>query len=383
VRTRTTTRSCSAVALIAVGFLALGKKPEPAPPSLFPVQPLWTLALNSQITVPPAFDGSIGYFAIDGDRIVAYDMLPGRERWIIDAKPAIELTASDGLLFVVEGGVLKARRSDDGAVAWQVPIRGEFAVPPVVDNGWLIVATTTPEIIALRASDGAEIWRKAVNRQAHARPALAADRVYIPTDDGHIVALRVEDGAVVWDRLLNAAANDILAFDERLYVGSNDNNLYCLIAKDGSIDWKWPTGGDVVGAPAADEHDVYFVSLDNVLRALDLKSGGQRWKVSLPIRPTRGLLRVGNVLVVTGLSAKVAAYNTADGKPAGDVPARGDLAAPPRIVEGGPAGTPIVIVVTSDIAKGALVTAFTKSHEPPIVPMAPLPNIIPVPVPKS
>ena len=251
------------------------------------------------------------------------------------------------------------------------------------DNGWLIAATKNREITGFRSSDGATVWRQTLGGNAHARPALAADRVYVPTDDGHIVALRVDDGTPIWDRTIGAAANDILALDERLYVGSNDNNLYCILTKDGSVDWKWPTGGDVIGLPAIDEHNVYFVSLDNMLRALDWKSGAQRWKTTLPLRPTRGPLRASDVLIVTGIASKVAAYNTKDGKPAGDVPSTGDLAAAPRLIEGGRATKPILILVTTDIAKGATVAALTRAIDPPVVPIVPLPNVTPVTVPKS
>ncbi|HEY2908207.1 MAG TPA: PQQ-binding-like beta-propeller repeat protein [Vicinamibacterales bacterium] len=357
--------------------------PAPSPPFLFPIRPLWTLALNSQITVAPAFDGSIGYFSIDGGRVVAYDLVPGTQKWIIDAQPDIEPAAGGGFLFTVESGLLTARRSVDGSIEWQVPLSAELAVPAVWDNGWLITVTKNREISALRSADGTTVWRRTIGGDAHARPALAADRVYVPTDDGHVVALRVDDGTPVWDRTISAAANDILALDERLYVGSNDNNLYCILTKDGSIDWMWPTGGDVIGRPVFDERNVYFVSLDNILRALDLKSGAQRWKTMLPIRPTRGPLRASDALIVAGIAPKVVAYNTKDGKPAGDVPSTGDLAAAPQLVEIDPAAKPILILVTSDIAKGAGVAALTRATDPPVVPIAPLPNITLVMVPKS
>jgi outer membrane protein assembly factor BamB len=383
VRVLRTTRCCSAVALIGIASLSLAAPARQTPLSLFPVQPLWTLALNNQIPHAPAFDGATGYFPIAGGRIAAYDMLPGTLKWVVDAQCDTDPAAGDGMLFLVESGMLTARRSDDGSIAWQTPLEAKPTAPILWDNGWLIVATVHTQALAVRSSDGTTVWQQPIGSEAHARPAIAADRVYFPTDDGHIVALRIADGARVWDQVLGGAANDILALDERLYVGSNDNHLYCILTRDGSIDWKWPTGADVVGAPAFDDHNVYFVSLDNVLRALDLKSGGQRWKTTLPLRPTRGPLRAGEVLVVTGLSPKVATYYAKDGKAATDVPAGADIAAQPRLVAGGHAATPLLILVTSDLAKGAVVAAFTRSNEPPIVPIAPLPNITPVPVPKS
>ena len=172
-RRRTTTRSCSAVALIAFGFLALGGVIPPAPPlSLFPVQPLWSLALNNQITVPPAFDGAIGYFAIEGSRIAAYNLAAGTQRWIIDASPDVEPTAGDGLLFMHHAGQLTARRSEDGSIAWQLPVAAELAAPAVVDNGWLIAATKGREILALRAADGAIVWRRTIGGEAWSKTKL-------------------------------------------------------------------------------------------------------------------------------------------------------------------------------------------------------------------
>jgi outer membrane protein assembly factor BamB len=379
-----TTRCCSAIALIlALCFSAQGATDQ-APLSLFPVQPLWTLALNNQLTAPPAFDGATGYFSIEGGRIVAYDLGSGSQKWIINAQPRIEPAAGDGLLFVVETETLSARRASDGSIAWELPFAGELAAPPVWDDGWLIVVTSDREVLAFRGIDGHLIWRRDLGANAHARAALAADRVYVPTEDGRVVAMNVSTGATVWERKLTGAANDVLTIEERLYVGSNDNYLYCILAKNGVIDWKWRTGGDVIGLAAADTKRVYFASLDNVLRALDLKSGAQRWKTALPLRPARGPLLAGDTLIVTGLSATARAFNAKDGKAATDVPAGAELAATPHLVKRDTKGAalPVLIVVTRDIAKGAVITALSRAIDPPIVPMAPLPNTIAVPLPK-
>jgi len=158
--------------------------------------------------------------------------------------------------------------------------------------------------------------------------------------------------------------------------------LYCLLAADGQIDWRWRTGGDVIGVPAADAERVYFVSLDNVLRALDLKSGGQRWKTALPFRPSRGPVLAGDALIVSGLSTSARAYSARDGKPAGEIAPGAELAAAPHLVVQGANGQPMLIVVTRDIAKGATVTALARSFDPPLAPFAPLPNITAVPLPK-
>jgi outer membrane protein assembly factor BamB len=342
--------------------------------SLFPVQTIWTLALNNQITAPPVYDDADGYFTIDQNRIAAYDLGTGTQKWVVAANPRMEPVVGEALLFLIEPSMLTALHTIDGSIAWQLPFAETLVVPPVWDNGWLVAATAADEILAFRGADGYLIWRRAIGSTAHARPSLAADRVYVPTEDGRVIALEVETGAPVWERKIGGAANDILALDERLYVGSKDNYLYCLLTDTGGIDWKWRTGADVIGKPVVDGRRVYFVSLDNVLRALDRKSGGQQWKAALPMRPTSGPLKAGDSVIVAGI-ASMLGYQAADGKAAGEIPAAGDLAAPPHLQGTEAAPVPIVIAVTRDIAKGATVSAISRAIEPALAPIAPLPNL--------
>jgi outer membrane protein assembly factor BamB len=295
-----------------------------------PIETLWGLALNNPLIVAPAYEGTRAFFAIDGDRLVAYDLVAGTQLWMVAARPLMQPVAGDGLLFILEPEMLKALHVADGSVAWQMPFSETLAVPPVWDNGWLIVASDRGEIGALRATDGQLIWRRDLKSPAHARPALAADRVYIPTSDNRIVALRVETGEPVWERRLGGAPNDILALNDRIYAGSQDNFFYCVMAADGRVDWRWRTGGDVIGVPIADERDVYFVALDNVLRALNLVSGGQRWMRPLPVRPAWGPVLAGSTIVVAGQSAMLHAFNAKDGVAAGTLTG---VSVPPPVAE--------------------------------------------------
>jgi hypothetical protein len=150
------------------------------------------------------------------------------------------------------------------------------------------------------------------------------------------------------------------------------------MTSDGSIDWKWRTGADVIGMPAFGEHHVYFVALDNVLRALDHKSGAQLWKAPLTFRPIAGPIEAADTLIVAGLVPPMRAYLATDGKPGGELTAAGELAAPPHLFLPDKAPLPIVIAVTRDIVKGATVTALTRNVEPAITPIVPLPNLIPM-----
>jgi outer membrane protein assembly factor BamB len=352
------------------------KKIDHAPPSLFPTTPVWTLALNNQFTAPPAYDETHAYFTIEGDRVVAYEIVSGKQLWLASARPQMQPVAGGGLLFLVEPDALTALNVTDGSIAWQLPFAEKLSVRPVWDIGWLVLATVPGEILAFRAADGFLVWRRDVTSPAHALPALAADRVYVPTTDNRIVALRIDTGERLWERRLGGSPNDILAHDERLYTGAKDNYFYCLMAKDGRVAWRWRTGGDAIGLPISDEDRVYFVALDNVLRALDLKSGVQHWMRPLSLRPAWGPVRAGSSIIVAGLTATMPAFDMKDGKPASEVGAGDRVAAPPYALEETGTQRPMLLMVTHDIAKGASASLVARSFEPEITPVTALPNLV-------
>jgi hypothetical protein len=198
----------------------------------------------------------------------------------------------------------------------------------------------------------------------------------VPTTDGRIVALDVETGERRWERRLGGPPNDVLALTERIYVGSQDNYFYCLMTKDGRVDWRWRTGGDVIGLPIADKDRVYFVALDNVLRALNQKSGVQHWMRPLAIRPAWGPIAAGSTVLVAGLTPSVRGFEMKDGSPAGDLPGTGQLAGAPYAFEDQTLQRPMALVTSLDIAKGASAALAVRSFEPPVIPTVPLPNII-------
>lgn len=344
---------------------------------LFPTRPAWSLPLEATLTAPPAFAGTRAYLPVDGARLVAYDLAAGTRRWVAAAEARSQPVAGDGLVFLLEPQGLTARHDRDGSIAWQLPFADALAAPLVWDTGWLVAATEAGGILAFRAADGALIWRYDPGARVHARPSFAADQLFVPLADGRLLALHVGDGSLVWERRLGGAPNEIRPTGDRLYVGSNDNFFYCLRLSDGLVHWRWRTGADVIGLPILDDERVYFVSLDNVLRALDRHSGAQRWKRALPLRPTRGLVRAGDALLVTGTAPTLSAFYLRDGSAAGELRAAGELAAPPHVTDVG--GLPMVTLITRDIVKGAVLSAVIRAIEPPMAPTAPLPNPVVLP----
>lgn len=349
---------------------------DKTPLQLFPVATLWTLALNNALTAAPAFDGTRGFFPLEGDQLAAYDLVERRQLWIASAHTTVEPAVGNGLVFVFEPDALVALRVDDGTVAWKMPHADTLAVPPVIAGEWLVTATTTGDVVARRPRDATVAWRSHLNAPARARPEMTSTRIFVPTSDSVVVALDSKTGAPLWERRLGKPGNDILATGDRLYLGSEDRYFYCLNANTGVVEWRWPTGANVIGRPVVEQQTVYFVSLDNVLRALNVSSGVQRWKSPLPLRPTTGPIKWLQTLVVTGTTPGLKAYNAADGKPAGQASTASELSAPPQLMVDPSSPFPILLAVTSDITGRAMVTASTRTVEPEVASIAALPNAV-------
>ncbi len=339
----------------------------------------WTLPLGIALAAPPAFSETLGYFPAD-DQLAAYDLEHGTLLWLADVHAVSQPVVGEGKVFVAETGLLTALDDQTGTVVWRLPMTEPLAGPLVWDNGWLMATTARGALLAFRARDGGLIWRRDIGDGWLGRPALAADRVFVPAE-GRIIALQIETGEPVWVRRVGGRPSDILALDDRLFVGSTDNYFYCLNTFTGEISWRWATGADVVGLPMVDERRVYFASFDNVLRALDRVSGAQRWRRTLPLRPTRGPTRAGDALVVSGVSPTALLYWLKDGTPAGEVAAGGELAAGPHAMFG--AHFPMMALVARDMAQGTIVRTVVRSFEPSTVAALLLPNSVAPPRPQA
>jgi outer membrane protein assembly factor BamB len=294
-----TTICCSALALI---LLTAPAHSQSIQVPVIPARQQWTLPLNNALTTAPGFNGALGYFPIEGDRLAAYELRSGRQLWLVAAAPGQPPVANDQHVFVNQPNAIVALHATDGAEAWRTPLDQPLAVRPVLTSGWLIAATAAGAVLALRAADGEILWRHETGSRVTATPAISANRVYVPLEDRRVLAVDVAEGSVVWERRVGGPPTDILALDDRIYVGATDNFLYSLDARRGTVAWRWRTGADVIGAPVVDDDRVYFVALDNILRALGRKGGSQAWKRTLPIRPRGGPLLVGTTLIVGGLA---------------------------------------------------------------------------------
>ena len=121
------------VLTMALSATAWAQRPVPAPhpvprpsvskidrtPSpLTPVETVWGLALNNTLTLPPAYEGRLTFIPIEGDRLVAYDLITGTQKWMVTARPELAPAAGNGFVFIREAVTLRALHASDGSNAW-------------------------------------------------------------------------------------------------------------------------------------------------------------------------------------------------------------------------------------------------------------------------
>jgi outer membrane protein assembly factor BamB len=352
--------------------------------SPFPSRTHWSLELNNALTTQPAFDGGFGFFPIEGDRIAAYDLTSGSLLWIVMAAPQSAPVASGGLLYLEQHEKLTALKTADGSVAWERPLSDKLAVPLAVADQYLFAATSGA-LTAYQAMDGAQVWTREV-AGVRSTPTVLGNYLYASLDDGRIVALSAENGEPAWARKIGGMPNAILADDTQLFVGSTNNYLYCLKRATGEVNWTKITGADVVHRPVADKDTVYFVSLDNVLRALNRGHGVQLWMRGLPFRPAWAPVIAMDAVVVAGLALPPRAYFMKTGLAADALTTTqiGDIASPLHTFVSPLAWGPMMVLVTRGLSGQATVTATSRTIEPPpLTVLSPFPNATPVQVPKT
>tara|TARA_B100000929_G_scaffold275606_1_gene249626 strand:- start:417 stop:2048 length:1632 start_codon:yes stop_codon:yes gene_type:complete len=286
-------------------------------PSIFPVGYNWQTTLPTAPTGLPASDETFLYIPLRNDQFVAVSRFDGIVQWAVEQQVDFRPTPSGDTVFVVNDKKVRALWAVSGAEKWNIDLPEPASTEVYSNPDWLIIGLVNGLVSAHARSTGRPIWTQELSAAVRL-PTVDDNHLYVPQDNGAIAALELSNGAVLWERQLGGAPGPITVAYDQLYVGTTDNFLYAIDQSDGRIRWRWRTGGDIVGAPVVDSETIYFVSLDNQLRALARKSGVQLWKQDLPTRPVGGLVQFGDALMISGRTLPLHLIYSQTGEAAGD-----------------------------------------------------------------
>ena len=332
------------------------------------VEEQWNGTLADSPAAPPAVDGASAFVSLKNGDLVAVSLADGAVRWKAAGAGTSEPAAGGGLVFVVsDDGLVTARDAESGKARWEAPLGGKPAGALTWQNGWLVAGNAAGEVVVLRAQDGSVVWRRSFGAPLREHAALTGDRVYLLFQNHRVAAALLENGNPIWIRALGGKGTSLLPLNDRVFVGADDKVFYCLSAGDGRLMWRWQVGGAIVGTPAVDADCVYFLALDNILRAVSRTNGAQQWKRGLELRPGAGPLLVAGLVLVPGVGSEIQAFQTVDGSPAGSATTVGDMVVPLRTIPTPNNPTrPALLVVTGEAQVQRLQPVLPKLAAKPI-----------------
>ncbi len=322
------------------------KEAKKRPPLLMEVG--WTATLDSAASAAPATSDGRAFVPLDSDHVVALSLVSGEVEWTTEVEHAGAPAAGGDLVFVPDASGIIALDAATGAKKWAAPLSGKLSAPLVTVSGWLLAGTDQGQAVMLRAATGEVLWRQTLGAPFHVAPALSATTIYLLLDDRRVAARHLESGDPIWERKLRGKGTTLFALEDRLFVGADDKFFYCLAANNGKVKWRWRTGAPLIGTATVDDTSVYFVSLDNVLRALHWSDGQQQWKAALPLRPSGGPFLTGRLLLVPGQAAEVPAFQFVDGTTAGSAKLPAEPKWPPVLLPSSDQGPGRLLLVTGE-----------------------------------
>jgi outer membrane protein assembly factor BamB len=327
-------------------LLALLQAPAAPPPLSLDAR--WATAFETPPQARPGFDRSTAYVPLRGGQLVAVDLDRGTIRWRLDVATAFTPATGEGLVFTASDQVIEARDAATGEAKWRVPLPGGIAAPLYWDTGWLIASTTGGDLAAFRAADGTMVWRRQLGAPLTGTPGPALDRLFLPLEDNRLVCVMLASGETVWERRFDAAITSLLALDDQLIVGTGAKFVWSLDLRRGRDRWTRQLGGDLAGVPAADDKRIYFASRDNMLRAVDRKSGNLRWHASLSSRPAGGPLRLNDTLFMPLVSSQILGFDPATGTQTATATAAGEIGLQPYVRRDVRQTLPLLITVSRE-----------------------------------
>lgn len=362
-RGRARTLAIGLITLIICSTSFTAQEPA-APVTLFPLEPLWQLSLDAPPQVAPTSDGTHLYVPLPDDHLIALTIGDGMMQWSVDQPMTWPAVVAANLLLLADSRELRARDVDTGTELWTLKFDSDISAPISWFPDGVIVGLANGDILSYRIENGDLLWQHTLTSPIDSAATINGEHIFLPMSDGRVVALDLMTGTLLWEREVNGTPSPILASDGKLFVGSTDNFFYSLNAKDGSFRWRWRTGGDIVSVPLIDDRSVYFVSLDNQVRALNRNNGVQRWKQSLSFRPTGGMHQTGALLALSGRAAILQFYFSEDGAPAGTINLDSEMIMEP-LFHGTPGLREATVVFLNDQGKlSAWKTAVTPRLEP-------------------
>ena len=140
------------------------------------------------MNVAPTLGDADDLLATQNGRLISFDLAGRRIKWEQKAAFTGNVTVAGGMLYVVNGGQIEARRESDGSLAWLwIAPDGAITAPAIVTKN-LVFVSTAANTYALDLESQAMVW----SYRGGGQLALSKDGVlYIAQQSGKLAAIKV------------------------------------------------------------------------------------------------------------------------------------------------------------------------------------------------
>ena len=306
--------------------------PLPVVESAFSADTQWSSSVGDGIgdfysqLQPVVEEDHIYAAARDGD-VTAFDRNSGETLWSVDladlpinadkrsARLSGGLVSRYGKLFLgSENGVVYALNEANGEVLWQTTVPGEVVASPAVEDGRVVVLTTSGRLMALDTDEGKLQWtlseeQPPLTLRSASTPVITNGAVLYGRADGKVgIALlsngqpvrqsKVADprGATELDRMVDVDASPLIAGDE-LYAIAYNGQLMARKLMTGDEVWKRKYSGyrDL----AMTGNAIVLTDSRSHLFAVDRRNGLELWSnTQLENRTVTAPVVLGDYVVV-------------------------------------------------------------------------------------
>ncbi len=172
--------------------------------------------------------------------------------------------------------------------------RARLASPPIIVGGKLVAIGTDAVVRAFDATNGARLWSANFSDKVEKKATLfgggvSSDgvNIYATNGIGDVVALNINDGAVLWkSRPAGPLRGSPTLSNGNLYVMTQDNQIYALNARTGASEWNeagaiGESGIFGVASPAASDGTVVAGYSSGELSAYRYENGRSLWSDTL------------------------------------------------------------------------------------------------------
>lgn len=321
------------------------------------IKKVWSARLGSgsellRLALSPVGDGTRIYAASQDGVVSAFDPDSGKRLWRSALK--VDLSAGPGVggkLVVVAGrdGDVIALNVADGTELWRTQVIGESLARPLVTDDGVVIYTIDGRLRMFSIFDGSEGWSveqdaPLLTLRGSSSPIMIGNTIMVGFDNGRLLAINADSGSTEWEAMISPPSGrsdldrladvdgQLQSVGQDVYASGYQGSLVSLAAESGQVLWSRELS-TYVGL-GTDWNNIYIVSDDGTLRALQRRNGTDVWQTDVLLRREPTAPVAFDLTVATGdFEGYVHFFSVVDGHPVARV----------RVGKGEISGSPVVI----------------------------------------